>query len=88
MSEFYIRPCTSGRIGALRATANMLKGRRISGAGNAMVVPGPSLVRQATEQEGLCLPSSGMPYCCQSIQSAEALNARKPRMLYLRQRRS
>ena len=48
----FIGSCTNGRIEDLRATAEILKGRKIK-VKRAMVVPGSGLVRAQAEEEGL-----------------------------------
>ncbi|TVR82608.1 MAG: 3-isopropylmalate dehydratase large subunit [Rhodospirillales bacterium] len=49
----FIGSCTNGRIEDLRAAAAVVRGRRVAGHVNAMVVPGSGLVKQAAEAEGL-----------------------------------
>ncbi|MBE2315071.1 3-isopropylmalate dehydratase large subunit [Solirubrobacter sp. CPCC 204708] len=54
LDRVFIGSCTNGRIGDLRAAAEMIKGRRVaSTVKNAMVVPGSVQVAKQAEQEGL-----------------------------------
>ncbi len=54
LDRIFIGSCTNGRIGDLRAAAEMIKGRKVaSTVKNAMVVPGSVQVAQQAESEGL-----------------------------------
>ncbi len=53
IDRVFIGSCTNGRIGDLRAAADMLKGRRVASNVDAMVVPGSAQVKEQAEQEGL-----------------------------------
>ena len=49
----FIGSCTNSRIEDLRDAARVVKGYRVSGKVNAMVVPGSMLVKRQAEKEGL-----------------------------------
>jgi 3-isopropylmalate/(R)-2-methylmalate dehydratase large subunit len=49
----FIGSCTNGRIGDLRAAANLLKGRKVANGVRVLVVPGSGLVKRQAEDEGL-----------------------------------
>jgi 3-isopropylmalate/(R)-2-methylmalate dehydratase large subunit len=49
----FIGSCTNGRIQDLREAAAVVKGHRVAGHVNAMVVPGSGQVKIQAEQEGL-----------------------------------
>jgi 3-isopropylmalate/(R)-2-methylmalate dehydratase large subunit len=49
----FIGSCPNGRIEDLRAASAVVKGHRVSGHVNAMVVPGSGQVKRQAEQEGL-----------------------------------
>jgi len=49
----FIGSCTNGRISDLRAAADVLRGRRIAGHVQMLVVPGSESVRKQAEDEGL-----------------------------------
>jgi 3-isopropylmalate/(R)-2-methylmalate dehydratase large subunit len=53
LDRVFIGSCTNSRIGDLRAAAEVVKGRRVAGSVNAMVVPGSQQVRVQAEREGL-----------------------------------
>jgi 3-isopropylmalate/(R)-2-methylmalate dehydratase large subunit len=53
LDRVFIGSCTNARIGDLRAAAEVVKGRRVAGTVNAMVVPGSMQVAKQAEQEGL-----------------------------------
>ena len=53
VDRVFIGSCTNARIEDLRAAARVLKGYRVSGAVNAMVVPGSQAVKREAEAEGL-----------------------------------
>ena len=53
LDRVFIGSCTNSRIGDLRAAAEVVKGRRVSGDVYAMVVPGSVQVKRQAEQEGL-----------------------------------
>jgi 3-isopropylmalate/(R)-2-methylmalate dehydratase large subunit len=54
LDRIFIGSCTNGRIGDLRAAAEMVKGRKVaSTVKNAMVVPGSVQVAKQAESEGL-----------------------------------
>ncbi len=49
----FVGSCTNGRIEDLRAVADVLKGRKVSGSVRMLVVPGSVRVKMQAEQEGL-----------------------------------
>ncbi len=49
----FIGSCTNGRLGDLRAAAQVLRGRRVRDGVRMLVVPGSETVRRAAEAEGL-----------------------------------
>jgi 3-isopropylmalate/(R)-2-methylmalate dehydratase large subunit len=53
LDRVFIGSCTNARIGDLRAAAEVVKGRRVAGDVQAMVVPGSQQVRAQAEAEGL-----------------------------------
>jgi 3-isopropylmalate/(R)-2-methylmalate dehydratase large subunit len=53
LDRIFIGSCTNSRIGDLRAAAEVVKGRRVSGDLHAMVVPGSQQVKAQAEREGL-----------------------------------
>lgn len=53
IDRVFIGSCTNGRITDLRAAANVVRGHRIAGGVQAMVVPGSMEVKRAAESEGL-----------------------------------
>ena len=53
IDRVFIGSCTNARIGDLRAAAAVVKGHKVSGTVNAMVVPGSGQVKVQAEQEGL-----------------------------------
>jgi 3-isopropylmalate/(R)-2-methylmalate dehydratase large subunit len=53
LDRIFIGSCTNSRIGDLRAAAEVVKGRRVSGDLVAMVVPGSQQVKAQAEREGL-----------------------------------
>lgn len=54
LDRIFIGSCTNGRIGDLRAAAEIVKGRKVaSTVKNAMVVPGSVQVAKQAESEGL-----------------------------------
>jgi 3-isopropylmalate/(R)-2-methylmalate dehydratase large subunit len=53
LDRVFIGSCTNSRIGDLRAAAEMVDGRRVSGDLYAMVVPGSQQVKIQAEREGL-----------------------------------
>ncbi len=54
VQHIFIGSCTNSRIEDLRAAAEVVKGRRISGGiAQALVVPGSGLVKRQAEAEGL-----------------------------------
>ncbi|MCW2955090.1 MAG: 3-isopropylmalate dehydratase, large subunit [Conexibacter sp.] len=53
LDRVFIGSCTNSRIGDLRAAAEVVKGRRVAGTVNAMVVPGSNQVKAQAEAEGL-----------------------------------
>jgi 3-isopropylmalate/(R)-2-methylmalate dehydratase large subunit len=53
LDRVFIGSCTNGRLGDLRAAADMLKGRKVHPDIRAMVVPGSDAVRREAEAEGL-----------------------------------
>jgi 3-isopropylmalate/(R)-2-methylmalate dehydratase large subunit len=53
LDRVFIGSCTNSRIGDLRAAAEVVKGRQVSGDLYAMVVPGSQQVKLQAEREGL-----------------------------------
>jgi 3-isopropylmalate/(R)-2-methylmalate dehydratase large subunit len=53
LDRVFIGSCTNSRIGDLREAAEVVKGRRVASAVNAMVVPGSQQVKAQAEAEGL-----------------------------------
>src|SRR5262245_60503998 len=53
IDRVFIGSCTNSRIGDLRAAAEVVRGRKVAGSVNAMVVPGSEQVREQAESEGL-----------------------------------
>jgi 3-isopropylmalate/(R)-2-methylmalate dehydratase large subunit len=53
LDRVFIGSCTNSRIGDLREAAEVVRGRRVAPAVNAMVVPGSQQVKQQAEAEGL-----------------------------------
>jgi 3-isopropylmalate/(R)-2-methylmalate dehydratase large subunit len=53
LDRVFIGSCTNSRIGDLRAAASVIRGRRVAGHVNAMVVPGSAAVSAQAEAEGL-----------------------------------
>ncbi len=53
VDRVFIGSCTNSRIEDLRAAAQVVRGRRVAGTVNAMVVPGSGLVKHQAEEEGL-----------------------------------
>ena len=53
VDRVFIGSCTNSRISDLRAAAEVVKGRKVSDAVNAMVVPGSQAVKRQAETEGL-----------------------------------
>ncbi|MEJ7716892.1 MAG: aconitase family protein [Thermoleophilaceae bacterium] len=53
LDRVFIGSCTNSRIGDLRAAAEVVRGRRVSGRVSAMVVPGSQQVKAQAEAEGL-----------------------------------
>jgi 3-isopropylmalate/(R)-2-methylmalate dehydratase large subunit len=53
LDRIFIGSCTNSRIGDLRAAADVVKGRKVSGEVDAMVVPGSQQVKAQAEAEGL-----------------------------------
>ncbi|MEA2390545.1 MAG: 3-isopropylmalate/(R)-2-methylmalate dehydratase large subunit [Solirubrobacteraceae bacterium] len=53
LDRVFIGSCTNSRIGDLRAAAEVVKGRKVSGELYAMVVPGSQQVKIQAEREGL-----------------------------------
>jgi len=49
----FVGSCTNGRISDLRAAADVLRGRKVSGGTRMLVVPGSTAVRRQAEAEGL-----------------------------------
>ena len=49
----FIGSCTNGRIEDLRAAAQVVKGKKVAGSVQAMVVPGSERVKRQAEKEGL-----------------------------------
>ena len=49
----FIGSCTNGRIEDLRAAAAVVRGHKVAGGVQAMVVPGSGLVKKQAEAEGL-----------------------------------
>lgn len=53
IDRVFIGSCTNARIEDLRAAADVIKGHRVAGSVQAMIVPGSGIVKQQAEQEGL-----------------------------------
>jgi 3-isopropylmalate/(R)-2-methylmalate dehydratase large subunit len=53
LDRVFIGSCTNGRIGDLRAAAEVAKGRKVADSVSAMVVPGSTQVKMQAESEGL-----------------------------------
>lgn len=53
IDRVFIGSCTNSRIQDLRAAAAVVKGRRVNGRVNAMVVPGSGIIKNQAEDEGL-----------------------------------
>jgi 3-isopropylmalate/(R)-2-methylmalate dehydratase large subunit len=53
LDRVFIGSCTNGRLGDLRAAAEVVRGHRVAGSVEAMVVPGSAGVKRAAEAEGL-----------------------------------
>ena len=53
IDRIFIGSCTNGRISDLRDAAKIIKGKKIAGHINAMVVPGSGLVKEQAESEGI-----------------------------------
>ena len=51
VDRIFIGSCTNGRIGDLRDAAKIVRGKKVAGHVNAMVVPGSGLVKQQAEEE-------------------------------------
>ncbi|MBN1479080.1 3-isopropylmalate dehydratase large subunit [candidate division KSB1 bacterium] len=49
----FIGSCTNGRLGDLRAAAEIFKGRKVADAVRTLIVPGSLLVKRQAEAEGL-----------------------------------
>ena len=49
----FVGSCTNGRIGDLRAAAQVIKGRRVAPGVRMLVVPGSAVVKAQAEAEGL-----------------------------------
>ena len=53
LDRVFVGSCTNSRIGDLRAAAEIVKGRKVAGSVDAMVVPGSAKVKAQAESEGL-----------------------------------
>jgi len=53
IDRVFIGSCTNARIEDLRAAADVIKGHRVAGNVQAMIVPGSGIVKQQAEEEGL-----------------------------------
>ena len=53
LDRVFVGSCTNSRIGDLRAAAAIVKGRKVAGSVDAMVVPGSAKVKAQAEAEGL-----------------------------------
>ncbi len=53
LDRVFIGSCTNSRIGDLREAARVVKGRKVAGSVDAMVVPGSVQVKAQAEAEGL-----------------------------------
>ncbi len=53
LDRVFIGSCTNGRIEDLREVAKVVKGKKVAGTLDAMIVPGSGLVKQQAEEEGL-----------------------------------
>jgi len=53
VDRVFIGSCTNSRIEDLREASRQIKGRKVSSAVEAMVVPGSQLIKQMAEEEGI-----------------------------------
>ena len=53
IQKVFIGSCTNGRIEDLRSAASVVKGKKVSGHVEALVVPGSGIVKKQAEDEGL-----------------------------------
>jgi len=53
LDRVFIGSCTNSRIGDLRVAAEVVRGHRVAGSVQAMVVPGSAQVKAEAEREGL-----------------------------------
>ncbi|OGG03480.1 MAG: 3-isopropylmalate dehydratase large subunit [Candidatus Glassbacteria bacterium RIFCSPLOWO2_12_FULL_58_11] len=53
LDKVFIGSCTNARIEDLREVAQFVRGRKVAGSVQAMIVPGSGLVKMQAEQEGL-----------------------------------
>jgi 3-isopropylmalate/(R)-2-methylmalate dehydratase large subunit len=53
IDRVFIGSCTNSRIEDLREAARVIKGHKVSGRVNAMVVPGSMMIKRQAEEEGL-----------------------------------
>jgi 3-isopropylmalate dehydratase large subunit len=53
VDKVFFGSCTNARIEDLRAAAEVVRGRRVAGNVQAMVVPGSGLIKHQAEEEGL-----------------------------------
>jgi 3-isopropylmalate/(R)-2-methylmalate dehydratase large subunit len=53
VDRVFIGSCTNGRLGDLRAAAEVVRGKRVAASVHAMVVPGSMRVKAEAEAEGL-----------------------------------
>jgi 3-isopropylmalate/(R)-2-methylmalate dehydratase large subunit len=53
VDKVFFGSCTNGRIEDLRAAAEVVRGKRVAGNVQAMVVPGSGLIKHQAEEEGL-----------------------------------
>ena len=53
VDKVFFGSCTNGRIEDLRAAAEVVRGKRVAGHVQAMVVPGSGLIKHQAEEEGL-----------------------------------
>jgi 3-isopropylmalate/(R)-2-methylmalate dehydratase large subunit len=77
IDRVFIGSCTNGRIGDLRAAADIVKGRTVAANVSAMVVPGSQQVKQQAEREGLdeIFRSAGMEWRGAGCSMCLAMNA-------------
>ena len=77
IDRVFIGSCTNGRIGDLRAAAEIVRGRKVADHVSAMVVPGSHQVKLQAEREGLddIFRSAGMEWRDAGCSMCLAMNA-------------